>query len=147
MPRIVPGLAEVASLARPDQQKVVSAVQAWQEVGGLVGRVLLAFLALRIVGRQRNMLVRPDGVRHWPSFPSEAWREIAPVMQIQLVQDAADHVIARIVAPREISVEEQTRFIAALQGCLGWPFRITLTRVAAIARGAGGKYEDFVSLL
>lgn len=27
----------------------------------------------RIVGRQRNMLVRPDGVRHWPSFPSQAW--------------------------------------------------------------------------
>jgi hypothetical protein len=57
VPRIVPGLLEVASLARPDQQKVVSAVQAWQEVGGLVGRVLLAFLALRIVGRQRLLRV------------------------------------------------------------------------------------------
>jgi phenylacetate-CoA ligase len=101
----------------------------------------------RIAGRQRNMLLRPDGVRHWPSFPSEAWREIAPVAQIQLVQDAADHVTARVVAPREIAAEEQARFIAALQDCLGWPFRITLTRVDAIARGAGGKYEDFVSLL
>ena len=93
------------------------------------------------------MLVRPDGVRHWPSFPSEAWREIAPVTQIQLVQDAADHVIAKIVAPREISTEVQAQFITALQGCLGWPFRITLKRVEAIARSAGGKFEDFVSLL
>lgn len=101
----------------------------------------------RIVGRQRNMLVRPDGVRHWPSFPSEAWREIAPVMQIQLVQDAADHITVRIVAPRAISAEEQMRFIAVLQDCLGWPFQIALTRVDAIPRGAGGKYEDFVSLL
>ncbi len=101
----------------------------------------------RIVGRQRNMLVRPDGVRHWPSFPSEAWREIAPVTQIQLVQDAADHVIAKVVALREISAAEEAQFISALQNCLGWPFRITLTRVDAIARGAGGKYEDFVSLL
>jgi predicted MFS family arabinose efflux permease len=57
VPRIVPGLAEVASLARPDQQKVVSAVQAWQEVGGLVGRVVLAFLALRIVGRRRLLRI------------------------------------------------------------------------------------------
>jgi len=101
----------------------------------------------RIVGRQRNMLLRPDGGRYWPSFPSEAWREIAPVAQIQLVQDAADHVTARVVALREISAEERARFIATLQECLGWPFRITLTRVDAIARGAGGKYEDFVSLL
>jgi MFS family permease len=53
MPRIVPGLAEVRDLARPAQEKIVSAVQGWQEVGGLVGRVLLAFLAVRIVGRRR----------------------------------------------------------------------------------------------
>jgi len=53
VPRIVPGLAEVSTLPRPDQQKVVSTVQAWQELGGLAGRVLLAFLAVRIVGRQR----------------------------------------------------------------------------------------------
>jgi nitrate/nitrite transporter NarK len=57
VPRIVPGLAEVRPLARPDQQKVVSAVQAWQEIGGLAGRVLLAFLAVRIVGRRRLLRV------------------------------------------------------------------------------------------
>jgi nitrate/nitrite transporter NarK len=53
VPRIVPGLEEVSSLPRPEQQKVVSGVQAWQEVGGLTGRVVLAFLAVRIVGRRR----------------------------------------------------------------------------------------------
>jgi MFS family permease len=53
VPRIVPGLAEVSALPRPDQQKIVSGVQAWQEIGGLTGRVLLAFLAVRIAGRQR----------------------------------------------------------------------------------------------
>jgi len=53
VPRIVPGLPEVSALPRPDQQKVVSGVQAWQEVGGLAGRVLLAFLAVRIAGRRR----------------------------------------------------------------------------------------------
>jgi nitrate/nitrite transporter NarK len=57
VPRIVPGLAEVSALPRPDQQKVVSAVQAWQEVGGLIGRVILAFLALRIVSRVRLLRV------------------------------------------------------------------------------------------
>jgi MFS family permease len=53
VPRIVPGLAEVSALPRLDQQKVVSAVQAWQEVGGLTGRVILAFLAVRILSRRR----------------------------------------------------------------------------------------------
>jgi MFS family permease len=57
VPRMVPGLAEVSALPRPDQQKVVSAVQAWQEVGGLTGRVILAFLALRIASRVRLLRV------------------------------------------------------------------------------------------
>ena len=57
MPRIVPGLAEVRELARPAQEKIVGAVQVWQEVGGLVGRVLLALLAVRIVARRRLLRV------------------------------------------------------------------------------------------
>jgi hypothetical protein len=53
VPRIVPGLEEVRDLPRPAQQKVVSTVQGWQEVGGLVGRFLFAYLAVRIVSRRR----------------------------------------------------------------------------------------------
>jgi MFS family permease len=52
MPRIVPGLPEVQTLAPPQQQQTAAAVQAYQEVGGLVGRFALAFLALHIVSRR-----------------------------------------------------------------------------------------------
>jgi MFS family permease len=53
MPRIVPGLPEVRTLAVPQQQQTASLVQAFQEVGGLVGRFALAFLAIRIVSRRK----------------------------------------------------------------------------------------------
>jgi MFS family permease len=52
LPRIVPGLPEVASLARPLQEKMVSSVQFYQEMGGLIGRFALAFLAVRILSRR-----------------------------------------------------------------------------------------------
>jgi MFS family permease len=52
MPRIVPGLAEVRVLPPVQQQQQVSAVQAFQEFGGLAGRFLLAVLAIRIVSRR-----------------------------------------------------------------------------------------------
>jgi len=52
LPRIVPDLPEVTGLARPLQQKIVGTVQLYQEIGGLVGRMLLAFLAIRIVSRR-----------------------------------------------------------------------------------------------
>lgn len=57
LPRIVPGLAEVLPLARPLQQKVVSNVQFYQEIGGLVGRVILAYLAVRILSRRTLLRV------------------------------------------------------------------------------------------
>lgn len=52
MPQIVPGLAEVSSLPRPQQQVIVGEVQFAQEMGGLTGRIALAGLALFIVSRQ-----------------------------------------------------------------------------------------------
>ncbi|HET8549588.1 MAG TPA: MFS transporter [Bryobacteraceae bacterium] len=57
MPRIVPGLPEVSSLARPLQEKAVSSAQFYQEIGGLAGRFALAVLAVRIVSRRRLLRV------------------------------------------------------------------------------------------
>ena len=57
LPDIVPGLPGVANLARPRQQQIVSAVQSVQEIGGLVGRILLAVLAVIIVRRRKLLRI------------------------------------------------------------------------------------------
>jgi MFS family permease len=51
-PRIVPGLPDVRTLPRSAIEQTVSAVQSYQEFGGLAGRFLLAFLAVRILSRR-----------------------------------------------------------------------------------------------
>lgn len=98
----------------------------------------------RIAGRLRNMLLRPDGRRYWPSFPSEVWREIAPIEQFQLVQKTRDRVELRVVAPRDLTVEEAGNLSAALRLALGCSYQTTVLRLAEIPRTAGGKYEDFI---
>ena len=57
VPRIVPGLAEVRALPRPAQEQMVTAVQWFQEAGGLIGRIILAYLAVRILSRRRLLRV------------------------------------------------------------------------------------------
>ncbi len=57
LPRIVPGLPEASDLARPAVLQMVNKVQSIQEIGGLVGRVLLAFLAIRILSRRTLLRV------------------------------------------------------------------------------------------
>lgn len=56
-PRIVPGLPEVRTLPRAAQEQTVSAVQSFQEFGGLAGRILLAYLAVQIVSRRKLLRV------------------------------------------------------------------------------------------
>ncbi|HEX6964014.1 MAG TPA: MFS transporter [Lacipirellula sp.] len=65
MPRMIPGLPEVKAAqaevagaedgparAKAIQEQTVSSVTKWQEIGGIVGRLLLAALAVRIASRR-----------------------------------------------------------------------------------------------
>jgi MFS family permease len=61
MPRMIPGLPEVRALQTEDMspgerravvEAKVSSVTKWQEIGGITGRLLLAFLAVRIASRR-----------------------------------------------------------------------------------------------
>lgn len=98
----------------------------------------------RIVGRQRNMLLSPQGARYWPSFASEVWRHIAPIGQIQVIQTGRADIELVVVCKRELSGSERTDLAAALNRSLGFDYRVTLRRVEAIPRPRGGKYEDFI---
>jgi MFS family permease len=62
LPQIVPGLVQVdPSLPPPQRQAVIQStiagVQTIQELGGLVGRFILAFLAVRLVSRRKLLRV------------------------------------------------------------------------------------------
>jgi MFS family permease len=53
--RMIPGLAEVQKLAPRQIEQAVSGVQLFQELGGLTGRILFAFLIVRIVSQRRRL--------------------------------------------------------------------------------------------
>jgi MFS family permease len=57
MPRIVPGIAEVVTLERTAREQIVGLVSTYQEIGSLLGRMLLAGLAAVIIGRRRLLRI------------------------------------------------------------------------------------------
>ncbi|MFN9488817.1 MAG: phenylacetate--CoA ligase family protein [Betaproteobacteria bacterium] len=102
----------------------------------------------RIVGRQRNMLWRPDGGgRYWPSFATTVWEHLAPIERFQVVQTALDRLELRVVCARELTAAEHDALALALQDSLGFRYAVTVTRLATIERSRGGKYEDFICAL
>jgi phenylacetate-CoA ligase len=98
----------------------------------------------RIMGRVRNLVVLPDGCRRWPKPRQSRLREIAPLGQMQVVQRSLERIELVYTAGRELLEPEKEALAAALAESLEHRFAVSFTRVPAIARGAGGKFEDFV---
>jgi phenylacetate-CoA ligase len=101
----------------------------------------------RIVGRQRNMIVLPDGRSHWPSFPSGAWLAIAPIRQFQIIQRNPQTVEIKLVCPRSLNAQEEASIQAMLTEKLGHSFKYLFSYQDNIEPRANGKYEDFISLV
>lgn len=107
----------------------------------------------RVVGRVRNMLVLPNGDRFWPRFGSITLGDVAPLEQFRLVQKSLERLELEFTSKRELTQEERARVERLVLGALRplvepvHPLSLSLTRVEAISRSAGGKFEDFVSEL
>ena len=101
----------------------------------------------RIHGRRRNMLVLPDGRRHWPSMPSALWLSVAPIEQFQVIQVDPGTLEVAYVMARPLSSTEAARLEEALAERFSHRFTIRWSKVESIPRSEGGKYEDFVSRL
>lgn len=98
----------------------------------------------RVLGRTRNMLVLPDGGRIWPVLEGDRFAEVAPVSQFQVVQHAPAELEVRLVVTRQPTDAEEAALRAMIRHHLGHDFAIAFTYHPALARGPGGKYEDFI---
>ncbi len=98
----------------------------------------------RILGRERNLAMTPDGRKFLPSFTSDKWMNIAPIRQLQLAQKARTEIEVRVEAARPLLPEEEQALAAAFRETLGYSYTMTVVRMERIPRSAGGKYEDFI---
>lgn len=120
----------------------------YAEVGGACdcGRGLPTLQ--RVLGRERNLLHLPDGRRHWPLVGFSRFREVAPVVQYQVVQHDLDDIELRVVAERPLAPQQEAALAGVLVAALGHPFPVRITEHdGRLATGPNGKFEEFVSHL
>ncbi len=99
----------------------------------------------RIFGRERNLLLMPDGTRHWPFLGAAKLREIEPLMQFQFIQDSRDTIELRLVTRRPLRPEEECDLTVRVQKALGFAFQVRFTYFPTrIPTGPNGKFEEFV---
>jgi phenylacetate-CoA ligase len=104
----------------------------------------------RIMGRTRNMFIKPGGEVFWPNMPIVAPEFVARmprVRQYQYVQKAMDWIEIRIGAEAAYAEEIERAFVHAVHRDFGYPYRVTFSYMKEIPRGGSQKYEEFVSEL
>lgn len=103
----------------------------------------------RIVGRQRNMLVLPNGELRWPSIEVdnavEGLEALPPIRQFQVIQRSLEEIEALLVVPRPLTDEEKQLLLRWFERGLGHTFRVKFTYVDHIPASPTGKFEDFRS--
>lgn len=99
----------------------------------------------RFLGRERNLLLLPDGTRHWPMIGFHRWSEAFPVRQFQFEQLDRTTILARLSATGRPSPDQEARLTAIIQSALQHPFTIRYEwHEAPLPRGPGGKFEEFL---
>ena len=100
-----------------------------------------------ISGRSRNLLHRPDGSVAWPDLGFGEFSQVADIRQFQVVQHSIRDIELRLVSPQALSADQCGRIAGILARHLEGDFQIRISQLSHIPASAGGKYEDFLSLL
>lgn len=99
----------------------------------------------RILGRERNLILMPDGTRHWPLVGFHHFRDIAPVTQYQFIQHTRETIEVRLVTERGLTHDDEDRLRTAIQTALGHPFELQFVYFTdRIPPASSGKFEEFV---
>lgn len=104
----------------------------------------------KIMGRTRNMFVRPDGQKFWPSVPrftDEMYAELPAIRQTQYVQKASDWIELRVVVDVPYSHGLEAQITAHIQRQFKYPYRVTFSYEKKLTYAKNGKFEEFLSEL
>jgi phenylacetate-CoA ligase len=109
------------------------------------GRTLLVIE--RLLGRTRNIFRFADGTSCWPILLASEMKHLVPARQFQVVQRTRAEIEFRYVPVHADQVNDLTAFTAYVRRRLHPSVNVTVTAMDRIERSAGGKYEDYLSMV
>ena len=98
----------------------------------------------RIMGRERNMLLLPDGSRRWMSVEPKHIGKHMPIVRAQLLQTALDQIEVRVQLRGELPEGAEARCTEAILADMPGPYTVSYRYEDRIELDPGGKFEDFI---
>ena len=102
----------------------------------------------KIMGRNRNLLVHPDGRRNWPIVGFYKLMKVTKIRRFQFIQHDVENIELRIATDHEMTEEERVQFLAIGHEFMGPEFNINIVHyLGDLPPNKNGKHEDFISYL
>jgi phenylacetate-CoA ligase len=97
----------------------------------------------RIMGRERNLILLPNGERIFPANWVRSFMEIGDIRQFQFIQKSRLHLELGLVAPQALSDGQTASVRELVADRFGGEFFLDITYHDEIPRAANGKFEEF----
>ncbi len=98
----------------------------------------------RILGRNRNLVIYPNGDKSWPSYNPMKLMDIFPNAQFQLLQTSLTELELRVNITTPLQESQIQAAQAVIRKAIGYDFNIAVHPVKNIERAASGKFEEFI---
>ena len=98
-----------------------------------------------ILGRERNILLLPNGEQRWPMFLGYDYFDELGVRQFQFIQRSLEQIEIHLVREQALNESEQAYLTRQAQSTFGYPFEIIFKVVDELPRNSNGKFESFLS--
>ncbi len=99
----------------------------------------------RFLGRERNLLLRPDGSRQWPMVGYRRWGEVLSIRQFQFIQEDRHTITAHFSVASRPDAATKARLTRIIRSALGYDYTIAYVwHDGPLPRGPGGKFEEFI---
>jgi phenylacetate-CoA ligase len=99
----------------------------------------------RILGRERNFLVLPNGDKRFPEARMILMRLAPEIRQFQLLQKTVENIEVRLAVTSPLEGSKESRIARELNAKFSHEFSYRFVYVDSIPRHANGKFEEFKS--
>jgi len=100
-----------------------------------------------VATKAEDIVVTPDGRFVSPSVLTHPFKPFSQILKSQLIQDAEDHVVVKLVATAELGRGQRAELVAGLRERLGDGVRVDLVDVDDIPPEPSGKFRWVISLV
>jgi phenylacetate-CoA ligase len=99
----------------------------------------------KVLGRDRNLLARPDGSRRYPIVGFHDFFKVAEVLQFRFIQHTLQEIELIVHTRSALEPAQLSALAKIVQTALDYPFEVRVTHSPVpLPRSSGGKFEDFI---